>query len=106
MPRAERKKLIEELQTKRGGRLCIAYVTSTRPQLEIQIADDVLRLLYDHLEKGAEAAKKGVDLFLHSNGGSGTGPWRVVSPIRGYSDKLSGLVPPHAFSAAALIGVR
>ncbi len=105
MPRAERKKLIEELQTKRGGRLCIAYVTSTRPQLEIQIADDVLRLLYDHLEKGAEAAKKGVDLFLHSNGGSGTVPWRVVSLIREYTDKFAVLVPHRAFSAATLIAL-
>src|SRR5258705_10736070 len=99
MPRAERKKLIEELQTKRGGRLCIAYVTSTRPQLEIQIADDVLRLLYDHLEKGAEAAKKGVDLFLHSNGGPGTVSWGVVHPIREFSDKFAVLEQPVGFLA-------
>jgi hypothetical protein len=105
MARAERKKLIEDLQTKRGGRLCVAYITSTRPQLEIQIADDVLRLLYDHLEKGAEAAKKGVDLFIHSNGGSGTVPWRVVSLIREYTDKFAVLVPHRAFSAATLIAL-
>jgi len=62
---AERRKLISELQVKRDGRLCISYITSTRQGHEISIADDVLRLMYEHLEAGAEAAKKSVDLFLH-----------------------------------------
>jgi hypothetical protein len=101
----ERRKLISELQAKRGGRLCLAYITSTRQGHEIQIADDVLRLMYEHLEAGAEAAKKGVDLFLHSNGGSGTTPWRIVSLIREYTKNLAILVPDRAFSAATLIAL-
>ncbi len=105
MARGDRKKLIEELQAKRGGRLCLAYITSTRQGHEIQIADDILRLMYDHLEAGVEAARKGVDLFLHSNGGSGTVPWRVVSLIREYTDNLAVLVPHRAFSAATLIAL-
>jgi hypothetical protein len=102
---AERRKLISELQAKRDGRLCLAYITSTRQGHEIQIADDVLRLMYEHLEAGAEAAKKGVDLLLHSNGGSGTTPWRIVSLIREYTKKLAILVPDRAFSAATLIAL-
>jgi hypothetical protein len=102
---AERRKLISELQAKRGGRLCLSYITSTRQGHEIQIADDVLRLMYGHLEAGAEAAKKGVDLFLHSNGGSGTTPWRIVSLIREYTKNLAILVPDRAFSAATLIAL-
>jgi hypothetical protein len=102
---AERRKLISELQAKRGGRLCLSYITSTRQGHEIQIADDVLRLLYEHLEAGAEAAKKGVDLFLHSNGGSGTTPWRIVNLIREYTKNLAILVPDRAFSAATLIAL-
>lgn len=102
---AERRKLISKLQAKRGGRLCLSYITSTRQGHEIQIADDVLRLMYDHLEAGAEAAKKGVDLFLHSNGGSGTTPWRIVSLIREYTKDLAILVPDRAFSAATLIAL-
>ncbi|MCX5889938.1 MAG: hypothetical protein NTY36_10845 [Deltaproteobacteria bacterium] len=102
---AERKKLISELQVQRGGRLCLSYITSTRQGHEIQIADDVLRLFYEHLEVGAEAAKKGVDLFLHSNGGSGTAPWRIVSLIREYTKNLAILVPDRAFSAATLIAL-
>jgi hypothetical protein len=72
MPRAERKELIEKLQTARNNRLVVAYVTSTRSGHEIQIADDAFRLIYNHLEDGRERAKNGVDLFIHSNGGSGT----------------------------------
>lgn len=105
MARAERKKLIEDLQAKRGDRLCVVYVTSTRGNHEMQIADDVLRLLFDHLESGRAAAKNGVDLFLHSNGGSGTVPWRIVSLIREYTEKFAVLVPHHAFSAATLIAI-
>jgi hypothetical protein len=101
----KRRKLISELQVKRGGRLCLAYITSTRPGHEILIADDVLRLIYEHLEAGVEAAKLGVDLFLHSHGGSSTTPWRIVSLIREYTNDLAILVPHRAFSAATLIAL-
>lgn len=105
MSRAKRKELIEKLQVSRGNRLVIAYITSTRPGHEIQIADDAFRIIYNHLESGRELAKKGVDLFICSNGGSGTVPWRIVSLIRQYSADLSVLVPSHAFSAATLIAL-
>lgn len=105
-PAARRRKLIADLEAKRGGRMCIAYITSTRPGHEIQIADDVLRLVYDHLQAGvSELNGKGVDLFLHSNGGSGTVPWRLVSLIREYTDDFAVLVPHSAFSAATLIAL-
>jgi len=102
---AERRKLIAKLQAKRGGRLCLSYITSTRSGHEVLIADDVSRLMYEHLEAGAEAAKKGVDLFLHSHGGSGTAPWRIVSLIREYTNNFAILVPDRAFSAATLIAL-
>lgn len=105
MSRATRKELIEALQKARGDRLTIAYITSTRPMHEIQIADDAFRLMYDHLEAARELAKAGVDLFIHSNGGSGTAPWRIVSLIRQYTKNLAVLVPHHAFSAATLIAL-
>jgi hypothetical protein len=101
----ERKDLISKLQAARGGRLLVSYITSTRPGLEIQIADDMLRRLFDHLEADREAAKKGVDLFIHSNGGQSTVPWRIVSLIREYTDNFAVLVPHHAFSAGTLIAL-
>ncbi len=105
MGRKERLALIKGLQTKRSNRLCVVYITSTRPNHEISMADDVVRLLYDHLEAGREEAKVGVDLFMHSNGGQGTVPWRVVSLIREYTETFTVLVPHKAFSAATLMAM-
>ncbi len=105
MARADRLDLIKKTQAQRDGRLCVVYVTSTRGNLEITMADDALRLLYDHLEAGREAAKKGIDLFIHSNGGSGTVPWRIVNLIREYTKHLAVLVPHRAFSAATLLAM-
>jgi len=105
MNRTERKALMEKLAASRGGRLLIVYITSTRPNFEIQIGDDVLRLLRDHLDAGQAAAKIGIDLFIHSNGGSGTVPWRLVSLVREYTKSFAVLVPHKAFSAATLIAL-
>ncbi len=105
MPRSERKKLIEELQAARGNRLLITYITSTRLGHDVQIADDAFRLIYEHLEKSKGLAENGVDLFIHSNGGSGTVPWRIVSLVRQYTKSLAVLVPHQAFSAATLIAL-
>ena len=102
MGRKERLALIDEIQTKRSNRLCVVYITSTRANHEIAMADDVVRLLFDHLEAGRNEAKNGVDLFIHSNGGQGTVPWRVVSLIREYTKNFAVLVPHRAFSAATL----
>jgi len=105
VPRSTRKGLIEELQTARSDRLIIAYITSTRTGHELQIADDAFRIIYDHLEADRDRARNGVDLFIHSNGGSGTVPWRIVSLIRQYTEKFAVLVPHRAFSAATLIAL-
>jgi len=102
MPKAERIKLIEAIQQKRGTHL-IAYVTSTRQNMEVAMAMDSIRKIYEHLRLIGSANKRSsVDLFLHSNGGDGTVPWRLVTLIREFSDQFSVLVPHRAFSAATL----
>src|SRR5438132_8735626 len=105
MARKERLALIQKIQGLRSDRLCIAYITSTRSGHEIAMADDVIRLTYDHLHANREKAKNGVDLFIHSNGGQGTVPWRLVSLIREYTEKFAVLVPHRAFSAATLVAM-
>ena len=105
MPRETRKIAIEKLQAARGNRLTVTYITSTRAGHELQIADDAFRIIHDHLEAGRELAKTGVDFFIHSNGGSGTVPWRIVSLIGQYTKDFCVLVPHHAFSAATLIAL-
>ena len=105
MSHAARIPYIEALQKERGDRLVISYVTSTRAGHEVQIADDAVPLIYEHLEAGGDHAKNGVDLFIHSNGGSGTVPWRIVNLIRQYTKQFVVLVPNRAFSAATLIAL-
>ena len=105
MARAERVPHIQAIQEKRGNRLVITYITSTRTGHDVQIADDAVPLFFEHLEANSALAKNGVDLFIHSNGGSGTAPWRIVSLIRQYTKEFSVLVPHRAFSAATLIAL-
>ena len=105
MARANRVPLIETIESARNKRLLITYITSTRAGHDIQIADDAVPLIFQHLEANRERAENGVDLFIHSNGGSGTVPWRIVSLIRQYTERFAVLVPHRAFSAATLIAL-
>jgi hypothetical protein len=105
MSKDERQKLLADLEKERGDTVVVSYITSTRGNFEIQIADDILPLLYRHLVMHADRAKNGVDLFIHSNGGSGTVPWRIVNLVREFTEKFVVLVPHHAFSAATLVAL-
>lgn len=58
MGRDDRQKLIAELEKERGGNLVISYITSTRQNFEIQIADDILPILFRHLQKHTDRARK------------------------------------------------
>jgi hypothetical protein len=101
MAKKERLKLIEKIEKARGSRV-ISYVTSTRRNLESHMAMDVPRKIFEHLRSIGSKKVAKIDLFLHSNGGDGTVPWRLVTLIREYTDKFSVLVPYKAFSAATL----
>lgn len=102
MSQEERKTAIAELEKLRGSKV-IAYVTSTRQGQESQMAMDVIQPLYEHLVtvSGNKKIPK-IDLFIHSNGGDGTVPWRLVTLIREFCDEFNLLVPNRAFSAATL----
>lgn len=95
-----RKLLIEKIQTSRQSKV-ITYITSTRPNLEVQMAMDSIRKIYEHLAILGRRLEK-IDLFLMSNGGDGTVPWKLVTLIREYAKKLAVIVPYRAFSAATL----
>lgn len=103
MAKAERVAIIENLQRERGNTHLISYITSTRANLEVEMAMDAVRIIYDHLILiNKPKAEVQIDLFLHSNGGDGTVPWRLVNLIREFASKLNVLVPYKAFSAATL----
>jgi hypothetical protein len=100
MARAERLALIKKLQEQRKSWV-ITYITSTRPGFEVPMGDDAVRQIYEHLVKKPGDCKQ-VDLFIYSNGGSGTVPWRLVSLIREFADRFDVLIPHRAYSAATL----
>ena len=64
------KKILKELQSKRGSKI-ITYIVSTRQGVGFQIADDAVRIIYDHLEQLNIKKGEKLDLFLHSFGGVG-----------------------------------
>jgi Serine dehydrogenase proteinase len=103
MSKESRIALIKQIEEHRHSRV-ITYLTSYRPGLEVQMAMDAIRKIYDHLKTftPTEAGKPSIDLFLVSNGGDGTVPWKLVTLIREYCSSFSALIPYRAFSAATL----
>lgn len=101
MAKAKRIELIKKIQEKRDSCL-ITYVTTTRPGGEVQMAMDSIRHIFQHIKDFKKDEKFNIDLFIYSNGGDGTVPWRLVTLIREYSKRFSVLVPFRAFSAATL----
>jgi hypothetical protein len=102
--RAERLRLIQDLQDARDGRALIAYVTSTRANLSVSMSMDAIPHIHRHLRAlGLPPRERArVDLFLHSDGGDGTMPWRLITLLREFAAEVCVLVPHRAFSAATL----
>jgi len=104
MPRAQRKKQIEELQALRGGGRIVVYVTGDRlPNMGTQIAGDVFPLIYSLLSKIGHVPK--LDLFIYSTGGITMVAWGLINLLREFCDSLSVLVPFRALSTATLIAL-
>ena len=106
MSRENRKKLIKEIETKRGSKV-ITYVTSDREGLSVQIAGDVISLIHEHILALKEEERTKLDLFIYSRGGHSDVPWAIVSMFREYSHKgsFSVLIPYRAHSAATVISL-
>ncbi len=103
MSRDDRMAAIQALQAARGDTTVITYLTSTRAGLESSMSLDVIPRIYRHLTEAAAAgASRNIDLFIHSNGGDGIVPWRLITLLREFADKVTVLVPHRAFSAATL----
>ena len=104
MPLDNRLKLIKEIEGMRQSRL-ICYLTSIRPGVPAQIADDQVRVIFDHLLSLPRRPIEKLDIFLVSNGGSGVVPWRLVSLFREFTKSFNVLIPYRAYSAASLIAL-
>jgi hypothetical protein len=104
MAYAERLKLIEEIKKIRESKV-ICYLTSIRPNSTAQMAEDAVRIFFDHLLLLPQRPAKKLDIFLCSNGGSGVVPWRLVSLFREFAEKIGVLIPYRAYSAATMLAL-
>lgn len=103
--RLQRVALLEDLQKVRGDTKVIAYVTNTRPGFQESMGLEAVPIFNRHLRKLRAEGKPKVDLFIHSDGGDGIVPWRLVTLLREYCSELTLLVPHRAFSAATLLAL-
>lgn len=102
MPREERLKLVEAIQTETKSKL-IVYMLGDRPNFATNIADDSIRIIFDHLESIGKQDR--IDLFLYARGGGIMPPFRIVKLIREYCKKFHVLIPYRALSAATLLSL-
>ncbi len=99
----DRKQLIQHIEGMRQSRV-ITYLTSDRQgPISAKIAMDVIPLMSKQLQTIRKT--KNIDFFLYSAGGDTMVPWRLISMIRDYCEKLSVLVPYKAHSAATMIAL-
>jgi hypothetical protein len=100
----KRAKLIAKIEEMRGSKV-ICYLTSLRPGIPAQIADDQVRVIYDHLLALPTRPEKKIDIFLVSNGGSGAVPWRLTALLREFAEQFGVLIPYRAYSAATMLAL-
>jgi Serine dehydrogenase proteinase len=104
MAYAERLKLIEAIERLRNSKV-LCYLTAIRQNSVAQMADDAVREIFDHLLLLPSRPIPQLDIFLCSNGGSGTVPWRLVSLFREFANRLAVLIPYKAYSAATMLAL-
>lgn len=99
-----RVQLIKKIEERRNSKV-ICYLTSVRPNLSVNMAPDAVRVFFEHLLKLPQEKVTQIDIFLCSNGGDGTVPWRLISLLREYGDRICVLLPYRAYSAASLLAL-
>jgi hypothetical protein len=92
-------KLIEESRKSK----VICYLTGDRLQFATNIGEDVIPILYRHLELMGK--QKNIDLFLYTRGGDMVVPIRIVKLIKTYCEKFSVIIPFRCHSAGTLISL-
>jgi len=102
--REERVNLIKQIEEKRKSKLLI-YFCADRHPAGSQIASDAVRPLYEHLLAIAPQKITNLDLFIYSIGGMIEAPWRIVTMLREFCEKLAVIIPYKAYSAATLIAL-
>lgn len=104
MSRIERLSLISEIERLRSSKV-ICYLTSTRQNSNAQMAEDAVRVFFDHLLAFPQRPIEKIDIYLCSNGGQGVVPWRLISLLREFAKKIGVLIPYRAYSAATMLAL-
>lgn len=100
----DRVALIKRIEELRQSSV-ICFLTSVRPNLQAHMAEDMVRVFFDQMLLLPQRPVKKLDIFLCSNGGSGTVPWRLISLFREYAESVCVLIPFRAYSAASLLAL-
>lgn len=95
--------LIETIEQKRQGSrlLCIVYNDSA--PLQTMFTPSALKPLAAILSGTGKMSS--LDVFLRSTGGIAEVPWRIVTLLREFSDRLSIIVPSMALSGATHLAI-
>jgi membrane-bound ClpP family serine protease len=101
---AERIALIKKIEELRKSKV-VCFLTSVRPNLNAQISEDVVRIFFDHMLLLPERPVPKIDVFLSSNGGASTVPWRLVVLLREFAKEIGVLIPYRCYSAATLLAL-
>ena len=96
--------LIKKIESIRGS-IVICYLTTLRQGISGFMADDQVRVFFDHLLKLPQRPVKKLDIFLVSNGGQSTVPWRLTALFREYAKSVGVLLPYRAYSAATMLAL-
>ena len=104
MAYADRLKLIKKIEALRDSKV-VCYLTSLRQNVNAQMSEDAVRVMFDQMSQLPKRPIKKLDIFLSSNGGSGTVPWRLISLFREFATKVCVLLPYRAYSAATMLAL-
>ena len=75
----ERVDLYRQLEQKLNTKI-LTYVTSDRTGFETQIAQDVIDLFINHLDKIGVVPK--ISLYLYTRGGDTAAAWNIINLLR------------------------
>ena len=103
MSYVERKELFKKMEELRNRPL-IAYVTSIRPNMSVQMASDAINYIIEQIQS-IPADQDEVDFLIISNGGDPITAIRIIDLLRERFKKISVLTPYVAYSAATILAL-
>lgn len=96
----KQREIYQKIEEMRNSKI-ITYITSDRPGLETQIANDATDYFVEHLDKIGKVPK--ISLFLYTCGGNTLAGWNIINLIRQFCDDLEIIVPSKARSTGTLM---